>query len=101
MINVSKVIKHQVISEKATALEKEGKYLFAVSPKTTKRELKSSIEKVFKAKVKKINILRVKGKVKKLPRYRRTVKKPDWKKAVITLEEGEKLKLLSPKGGKK
>ena len=79
-----------VITEKGTALkEMKGQYLFKVQKDANKIEIKRAIEGIYKVKVDRINTLLVRGKLKK--RGRSFGKTPDWKKAIITLKEGESI----------
>ncbi|MFH0796887.1 MAG: 50S ribosomal protein L23 [Candidatus Omnitrophota bacterium] len=75
-------------TEKGTTwLQPQNKYLFAVFPKATAPEIKKAVEKIYHAKVAFVNVLNFKGKKR---RYRsREGKRPDWKKAIITLKKGE------------
>ena len=75
-----------VITEKATMLSEDNKVVFRVPLEATKPEIKEAVETLFKVKVKAVNTLVAKGKVK---RFRGTVgRRSDVKKAVVTLEEG-------------
>ncbi len=86
------IIKRRVISEKAFMEQEEGKYVFIVDKKANKPELKKAIEAIFDVKVDSVNIINTKGKVKLF----RGIKgrRPSYKKAVVTLKEGESLKEL-------
>jgi large subunit ribosomal protein L23 len=76
-----------VITEKATQASEHNQVTFRVRTDATKPEIKKAVEGLFEVKVKAVNTLRVKGKVK---RFRgRKGRRPDWKKAVVTLEEGQ------------
>ncbi len=79
------------ITEKATNLkEKNNQVVFWVHKDANKIEVKKAVEEAFKVKVKKVNIVNVKPKVKK--RFGRVIgKKRGWKKAYVTLEEGSKI----------
>lgn len=88
---IDKVIIKPIITEKATDLMKENKYVFKVNIKANKIEIKKAIEKYFKVKVTKVNTLIQYGKVKRV-RYKSGIT-PDWKKAIITLKEGEVINL--------
>jgi len=82
-----------LLTEKSTALrETHHKVCFMVHPKANKIEVKKAVEEVLKVKVDNVHILNVSGKIKKTGRF--VGKKPDWKKAVITLKEGEKLDIF-------
>ena len=81
-----KIILKPIVTEKATKLSEFNKVVFEVSNKSNKFEIKSAVEKLFSVKVKSVNIINIKGKVK---RFKGMLgKRNDIKKAVITLEEG-------------
>lgn len=82
------IIKKPLISEKSTRMMEEMKYAFQVDPKANKVEIKKAVEEIFKVKVKDVNTIRVSGKVKRTGAY--TGRRPNWKKAIVTLEEGSK-----------
>ncbi len=78
-----------LITEKGTNLaDKYNKYLFKVNPKSTKIEIKSAVEAIFsEVKVSAVNVMNVLGKKKRM-RSSKMGKRPDWKKAIVTLSEG-------------
>ncbi len=80
------LIKRPVITEKGTYLAEQNKFVFEVTSSADKPSIKSAIEKIFEVKVKKVNILNIKGKVKRFKG--RLGKQADTKKAVVTLESG-------------
>ena len=81
-----KIIRKPIVTEKATKLSEFNKVVFEVASKSNKYEIKGAIEKLFSVKVKSVNIINIKGKVK---RFKGVLgKRKDIKKAVITLEEG-------------
>ena len=81
-----KIIRKPIVTEKATKLSEFNKVVFEVTSKSNKYEIKSAVEKLFSVKVKSVNIINIKGKVK---RFKGDLgKRNDVKKAVITLEEG-------------
>jgi large subunit ribosomal protein L23 len=80
-----------MVSEKASVLASEGKYVFVVSPSANKIEVKKAVQKVFNVKVKDVNIINVSGKSVRFGRHWGRTK--DWKKAVVTLEPGENIEL--------
>ena len=81
-----KIIHKPIVTEKATKLSEFNKVVFEVASKSNKSEIKGAIEKLFSVKVKSINIINTKGKVK---RFKGILgKRNDTKKAVITLVEG-------------
>lgn len=76
------------VSEKASNLgDASNQVVFKVAVNATKPEIKKAVEKLFKVNVESVQLLNVKGKIKR-NRYGR-VKKPDWKKAYVRLEAGQ------------
>jgi large subunit ribosomal protein L23 len=83
------IIRSPVITEKATIAAENNKVVFNVLKTATKPEIKAAVEALFKVKVKAVNTLVRKGKVK---RFRGFVgKQDDVKKAIVTLEEGHRI----------
>ena len=80
------IIKAPVITEKSRMEQENGKYVFLVSPKATKTEIKDAIEKIFKVKVEEISTLNVKPKKKRVGRYTGLANRS--KKAIVKLAEG-------------
>jgi large subunit ribosomal protein L23 len=76
-----------VITEKATTLSEQNKVVFRVRSDATKPQIKEAVEKLFDVKVKSVNTLVTKGKVKLFRGVRG--QRSDVKKAVVTLEEGQ------------
>ena len=84
------VIKRPLFTEKGTTLkESENKILVEVAKDANKLEIKQAMEEIFKVKVEKVATVKLHGKWKKYGKYEG--KKPDRKKALITLMKGEKL----------
>lgn len=86
------IIKSPVITEKGTDLQKQNKYCFAVDRRANKIQIRRAVEEIFKVKVIGINTIKMPGKRKRV-RYREG-KTPDWKKAIVTLREGDKIELV-------
>ena len=83
------LVRSPVITEKATMGSEHNQVTFRVPLSANKREVKAAIEGLFKVKVTAVNTIRVKGKVK---RFRGTVgRRSDYKKAIVTLAEGQKI----------
>ena len=78
-----------VITEKATYLSEQNKVVFQVAKDATKDEIADAVEQLFKVKVTKVNTLNVKGKTK-LWRGRKG-RRPDIKKAIVTLADGQSI----------
>ena len=82
-----------LITEKATMLGENGQIAFRVRLDATKREIRRGVEKLFDVKVTAVNTVRVKGKTK-LFRGRRG-RRSDYKKAIVTLAEGQNVDYLA------
>ena len=83
------IIRAPVITEKSTAASEHSQVTFRVPLTATKREVKAAVEGLFKVKVNAVNTIRVMGKVKL---FRGKVgQRSDYKKAIVTLAEGEKI----------
>ena len=76
-------------TEKGTDLLPLNKYMFIVDMKVNKFQVKEAVEQIYKVKVTKVNVLIASGKAKRV-RYQlgRTA---DWKKAIVTLKQGDKI----------
>jgi len=93
MKSIYEIIKSPLITEKSTELgERQNKYIFKVGCGANKIEIRNAIEKIFKVKIEKVNTVKLQGKKKRV----RLVegKTPDWKKAIITLKEGNKIEFI-------
>jgi large subunit ribosomal protein L23 len=87
------IIQKMLLTEKGTRLtEKEHQYLFRVDPSANKIDIKNAVQKIFNVKVLKVNTMNRQGKNKRL-RSMNYGKTSDWKRAVVTLKEGEKIDL--------
>jgi len=82
------IIKKPLITEKATRLMEERKYLFRVDIRANKVEIRRAVEEIFKVKVQSVNTIRVTGKLKRVGVH--TGRRSNWKKAIVTLAEGSK-----------
>lgn len=87
------LIRGPVVTEKATLISEHNQVTFWVSLDANKFEIKKAIESLFKVKVKAVNTLRRKGKVKIF--RGRAGKQVDAKKAIITLAEGQSIDIMS------
>jgi len=86
------VVQRPLLTEKGTRLKEEAnQYLFRVAKTATKLEIKQAVEQLFKVKVMEVRTLRVQGKVKRLGRFQG--RRPDWKKALVTLKAGQSIEL--------
>jgi large subunit ribosomal protein L23 len=83
------IVRAPVITEKATNVSEHNQVMFRVALNATKREVKAAVEGLFNVKVTAVNTIRVMGKMK---RFRgRAGRRADYKKAVVTLGEGQRI----------
>lgn len=85
------VLQTLIHTEKGTMLEEKGRYLFWVKTHANKQEIKKAIEAIYKVNVQKVNTMVMPGKLKRV-RYQAGYAS-DWKKAIVTLKEGQKIDL--------
>jgi large subunit ribosomal protein L23 len=92
-VNANDVIKGPLITEKLDqAREKFRQYSFIVDKKATKYDVANAVEKLFKVSVEGVRTNIVRGKTKRVGRS--IGKRPNFKKAVVTLKEGDKIELF-------
>lgn len=92
-MNRHDLIVRPLLTEKSTSLrEALNKVSFVVRSNANRKEVKKAVEETLNVKVEKVHILNVGGKEKRLNRF--VGKRPDWKKAIVTLKKGEKLELF-------
>jgi len=84
------IIRAPLVSEKGTLLaESANQVLFKVRPEANKIEVKKAVETLFKVKVVKVRMARYLGKIRRVGRN--MGRRPGWKKAYVTLREGDKI----------
>lgn len=92
-MNPHDIILRPLMTEKSTFLrEQENKVCFVVRRGVNKKAVHFAIEETLNVKVKKVHVLNMIGKKKRLNRF--VGKRADWKKAIVTLEKGEKIDLF-------
>ncbi len=82
-----------IVTEKSTNLSEQNKIIFKVPTKANKKNLKKSIEKIFKVNVTKINIVNKKNRIKTT--RGKKIKVKGYKKAIITLKKGQNIDLTT------
>ncbi|MCC6141373.1 MAG: 50S ribosomal protein L23 [Nitrospira sp.] len=86
------VLVQPLLTEKLTGIRETTNTVgFIVHPNANRLQIKQAVETLLKVKVARVNVLNVLGKVKRLGRF--SGKRSDWKKAFVTLKEGEKLEM--------
>lgn len=88
-MNSYNTIKALIRTEKSTQYEPQAKYLFLVKNGANKLQIKRAVEEIYKVKVKSVNTFISSGKLKKV-RYQ-LGRTPDFKKAIVTLKQGQKI----------
>ncbi len=92
------IIVKPIITEKSSTGVAEGKYTFKVAKKATKVEIANAVEALFNVKVLNVNTMTVKGKEKRVGAN--SGKRPDWKKAIVTIDTNPSETSYLTKGGK-
>jgi large subunit ribosomal protein L23 len=88
------VLLRPVVSEKSYSLSEKGVYIFVVAPETNKIEIRRAVERVFNVKVINVNTLNRPGKRKRNRKQATFGKRPDTKRAIVTLAAGQSIALF-------
>jgi len=94
-MQIENIILKPIVTEKSTEFENAGKYIFKVLANANKIEVKKAVEKIFGTKVADVNILNTKPKERR--RGRTVGHIPGYKKAIVTLKKGQKIKIREEK----
>ena len=89
----AQVIKYPIITDKATRLLENNQYSFVVDPCSDKITIKAAIEDLFNVKIIKVNTCRLPRKKKRVGKYLGW--KPQYKKAIVTLSDGDVINLFT------
>ncbi|MEE2991660.1 MAG: 50S ribosomal protein L23 [Gemmatimonadota bacterium] len=88
------IIERPLITEKNQLLQdKENKYVFEVARYANKLEIKQAIEDIFDVRVESVRTMRMQGKIKRMGRFEG--RRPNWKKAIVKLTDGDVIDLFS------
>ncbi len=99
-MKLSNTIIKPIVTEKSTLLNEENKYVFQTDMKATKYSITKVLQDLYKVDVIDIKTVIVKGKAKRIGKTRNFTRLQNWKKAVVTLKEGQKIESVV-KGTKK
>jgi large subunit ribosomal protein L23 len=92
-MNAFEVIRTVRLTEKGTRQsEKYNQYTVVADPRANKTQIRQAVQELFKVKVTRVNTLNVRGKSRRL-RTLQAGQAPNWKKAIVTLKEGDKIVL--------
>ena len=95
-MNRFEIIKRPLDTEKLDRMrDRENKFAFEIHLKANKTEVKQAIEQIFKVKVLDVKTSIVRGKFRRLGRSE--CQRPNWKKAIVTLKEGDAISLFEGK----
>lgn len=86
------VIIRPVVTEKSTRLMENNQYTFEVALDANKSQIRDAVEKIFKVTVTGVSTARIRGKLKRQGRFEG--RRPDRKKAVVTLAEGDRIEIF-------
>lgn len=87
-----RVIQRPLFTEKSTRMQDEqNQYAFAVDPGANKHEIADAVEKLFSVSVKSVRTQNHMGKIRRMGRF--AGRRADWKKAIVTLADGEMIDL--------
>ena len=92
------IIVKPIITEKSNMGLEEGKYTFQVAKKATKVQIADAVEALFNVKVINVNTMMVKGKEKRVGAH--SGRRPDWKKAIVTIDTNPAEVTYLAQGGK-
>lgn len=95
--NPRDVIGAPIVTERSMGQMADGKYTFRVRIDANKTEIKDAVEQIFKVKVVSVNTMRNHGKTRRMGKF--VGQLPDWKKAIVTLAEGQRIKEFEGMGG--
>ena len=93
-MDIYDIIVRPLETEKSYLMREEGKYAFVVNAKANKLQVKRAVEEVYGVHVTRVNVMVMPGKVTRLRGRRQHVRRPPWKKAIVTLAPGERIEAL-------
>jgi len=96
-VEITEILRRGITTEKSVKLQELNKYTFEVALRATKIDIRRAVETIFNVKVVSVNTMRMPGK-KKMIRRRGAAPRPvearEWKKAIVTLQEGQTIDAL-------
>ena len=96
-MEITEILRQGIVTEKSVKLQEQNKYTFQVALKANKIDVRRAVEAMFNVKVVSVNIIRMPGKAKMIRRKGsapRPVEPREWKKAIVTLQEGQTIDAL-------
>jgi len=86
------VLRRPLITEKNAGLQVQGKYVFEVAEEANKPQIKQAVERAFNVTVTTVNVMNIRSKMRRAGK--RQVSTRSWKKAIVTLQPGDKIELF-------
>lgn len=96
MTKGTSVLLRPIITEKSMIEANRGRYSFEVTPDATQQDVKAAVEEAFKVDVLSVNVMNVKGKLRRVAR--RIGQRPDRRKAIVRLASGQKIERFFVEG---
>lgn len=96
-MEITEVLRQGIITEKSVKLQEQNQYTFKVALRATKVDIRRAVEELFNVKVVAVNTMRMPGKTKMIRRRGaapRPIEAREWKKAIVTLQEGQTIDAL-------
>ncbi|GAC1361627.1 MAG: 50S ribosomal protein L23 [Ktedonobacteraceae bacterium] len=96
-MEITEILRKGIITEKSVKLQEKNQYTFQVAIKATKIDIRRAVEELFNVKVLSVNTMRMPGKPRLIRRRGaapRPVEAREWKKAIVTLAEGQTIDAL-------
>ena len=96
-MEITEILREGIVTEKTVKMQELNKYTFRVALQANKIDVRRAVETLFNVKVVKVNIIRMPGKPKMIRRRGsapRPVEPREWKKAIVTLQEGQAIDAL-------
>lgn len=96
-MEITEVLRQGIVTEKSVKLQERNQYTFRVALKANKIDIRRAVESLFNVDVLKVNVLRMPGKPKWIRRRGaapRPVQAREWKKAIVTIKEGQTIDIL-------
>jgi large subunit ribosomal protein L23 len=94
-VEITEILRKGIVTEKTVKLQQRNQYTFEVALTATKVDIRRAVEQLFKVRVTAVNTLRMPGKPKSIRGAApRPVEAREWKKAIVTLAEGESIDAL-------
>ncbi|MBL8024300.1 MAG: 50S ribosomal protein L23 [Elusimicrobia bacterium] len=95
-LSFAHILRRPLVTERSTQLKTQNKFVFEVAVDATKGQIREVVESAFKVDVVNVNTMRVPGKLRR--RGQRMGYQSEWKKAIVTLKQGQDIKYAEPQG---